>query len=131
MDKPKKKRRTTPKRKIQVTVSCLYCKQSFQKSHLEVGVMRTKIVCGGLSRHLSSRSRSASCYDHYVKNYMKNGNFDFYPSLISQDEKLYRKLFSLDQNQAINFFFSFKPRSYRNRQWTYSCQPSCFSFSKS
>lgn len=104
MDKPKKKRRTAPNKKIQVTVRCLFCKKSFPKSYLEVGVMRTKICCGGLNKHLSSQSRRR-CQDHYAKNYMKNGDFDFYPSLISQDEQLYSDLFSSKRNQAIDFFF--------------------------
>ena len=105
MDKPKKKRKTAPKRKIQVTVMCLYCNQSFPKSRLEVGVVKTKICCGGLNRHLASKSRSA-CYDHYAKNYMKDGKFDFYPSLISQDEQLYRHLFTSNRSHAIDYFFS-------------------------
>ena len=67
--------------------------------------MRTKICCGGLNRHLSSQSRR-HCRDHYSKNYMKNGDFDFYPSLISHDEQRYKELFTSKRNQATDYLFS-------------------------
>ena len=37
---------------------------------------------------------------------MKDGRFDFYPSLISDDEQLYRELFSSNRTRAIYSFFS-------------------------
>ena len=101
--KPRKNKRTTPKRKVPVTVSCLYCNKSFPKSHLEIGVIRTKICCGDLSKHLSSQAGGA-CYDHYANNYMKNGDFDFYPSLSSHDKQEHRELFSSKHTNTINSF---------------------------
>ena len=56
--KPRKKRRTAPKRKVQVTVSCLYCNKSFLKSHLEIGVIRTKICCGTIFENENSKTRT-------------------------------------------------------------------------
>ena len=101
----RRKRRTTPKRKVPVTVSCLHCNKSFPKSHLEIGVSKTRIISGSLSKHLSSRGKDA-CFDFYAKNYVNenNGEFDYYPSLSSRDKQEHRELFSSKRTNTKNSF---------------------------